>query len=128
MLERTIAAVPRWCRLMSASRYPAYLQLMGSFANDSGHARAQTTCQPLERDPATGAATRTALLERLDAMGHLAPRAPLSFLVVKVAGTDGLSDSALRLIASRTGELIRATDVVGRLTGTSFGIALQSTG
>jgi GGDEF domain-containing protein len=64
---------------------------------------------PFETDPSTGVATRNALLDRLEAMGQLAPNAPLSF-------------------AERLRELTRGTDIVGRLTGTTFGIALQGTG
>ena len=62
-------------------------------------------------------------------MGQLAPNAPLSFLVVKVSGlrhADG--DVQLRHVAARVRELVRATDTIGRLTGTAFGIALQGTG
>jgi diguanylate cyclase (GGDEF)-like protein len=68
-------------------------------------------------------------LDQLETMGQLAPNAPLSFLVVKVAGlrhTDG--DSQLRHVAARVRELVRATDTIGRLTGTAFGVALQGTG
>ena len=63
-------------------------------------------------------------------MGELAPRAPLSsFLVVKVSGLGHChGEAALKQVAARGRDLTRATDVVGRLTGTAFGIALQGTG
>ena len=110
---------------MSVSRFPAYLRLIGTASFMETDAR--TPGLPaIELDLATGVATRHALLERLEAMGELAPCAPLSFLVVKVTGTDG--DEPLCHVAKRTRELIRGVDVVGRLTGTTFGIALQGTG
>jgi GGDEF domain-containing protein len=83
---------------------------------------------PFETDPSTGVATRNALLDRLEAMGQLAPNAPLSFVVVRVFGLNRTDAQALRPIADRLRELTRATDMVGRLTGTTFGIALQGTG
>ena len=114
---------------MSISRFPHYLRLIGpaSISEPSGPELPRLTA--VETDPATGLATRTALLERLEDMGRLAPRAPLSFLVVKVAGLGQVGgDDPLRQIAARVRELTRATDIVGRLTGTTFGIALQGTG
>ena len=115
---------------MSISRFPAYLRLIGAgtfHAADDAEAPAKLTV--FETDPATGVATLSALLDRLDDMGRLAPRAPLSFLVVKVSGLGQCdTDDSLKQIADRIRELSRATDVVGRLTGTTFGIALQSTG
>ena len=82
-----------------------------------------------ERDAATGLATRQALLSRLEDMGQLAPHEPLSFVVVKLGGLKNTEDDAgLRLVAARVRELTRGTDIVGRLTGTTFGIALQGTG
>lgn len=114
---------------MTAQQFPSYLRLIGptitlfpfrtSAANDDAN----------DIDPLTGLATRQALLDRLETIGELAPRAPLSFLVVKTAGTGRCdSDAALRMVASRIRELTRSTDVVGRFTGTTFGVVLQGTG
>ena len=114
---------------MSVSRFPAYLRLIGAPAPVEHESAAPIAIPAAELDPATGVATRQALLDRLEAMGQLAPRAPLSFLVVKVAGlAKGEGDDPLRRVAARVHELARAVDVVGRLSGTSFGIALQGTG
>ena len=112
---------------MATSQFPAYLRLIGS--RRALLAPAVEATPPLalqDADPSTGVATRQALLDRLETMGQLAPAAPLSFLVVKVAGIAHCEgDEPLRKVAGRVRELVRATDVVGRLTGTSFGIALQ---
>ena len=115
---------------MSVSRFPAHLRLLGPLRAESASRREAAPSFPsIDLDSATGVATRTALLERLEAMGQLAPLAPLSFLVVKVSGlTHCDGEAALKDIAGRVRQLSRATDTVGRLTGTSFGIALQGTG
>jgi len=112
---------------MSVQRFPAYLHLLAPRGADQ--AREAVPAPPaFETDHATGVATRHALLDRLEAMGQLAPNAPLSFVVVKVAGLNRGDTKALKTIARRLRELTRGTDVVGRLTGTTFGIALQGTG
>jgi GGDEF domain-containing protein len=115
---------------MSAARFPAYLKLIGSAAG-----RRSEAIEPAERfaaeelDAETGVVRRDVLLDRLETMGHLAPRAPLSFLVVKVAGLSQCgADDPMPAVARGVLALMRGTDVVGRLTGTSFGIALQGTG
>lgn len=113
---------------MSVSRFPAYLHLIGAPASEPAQV-AKPAVRAFQTDPATGVATRQALLDRLEAMGQLAPNAPLSFVVVKVSGLGrGAGEAPLRKIASRVKDLTRGTDMVGRLTGTTFGIALQSTG
>lgn len=114
---------------MSVSRFPAYLRLIGAPAAIENESVAPPAIPAAELDPSTGVATRQALLDRLEAMGQLAPRAPLSFLVVKVAGIPpGEGDTSLREIAARTRGLTRGVDVIGRFTGTTLGIALQGTG
>jgi GGDEF domain-containing protein len=100
---------------------------MGAPAFES-NATAKAARPMVALDGATGVVTRNALLSRLEEMGELAPTAPLSFVVVKVSGLAQAGDEALKPIAARVRELIRATDVVGRLTGTTFGVALQGTG
>lgn len=114
---------------MSVAQFPTYLRIIGANnAFDREH-RQPTPIRNFDLDPATGVAIRQSLLERTEAMGELAPSAPLSFLVVKVAGLKGVDgEDQLRLVASRINELTRGVDVVGRLTGTSFGIALQGAG
>lgn len=116
---------------MTATRFPAYLRLIGTAWPDAKkHGEPSAAVQPAyELDSATGVATRGALLDALDTMGLVAPRAPLSFVVVKVSGVSRCDGGdPLRLIAGRVKELVRATDMIGRLTGTSFGVALQGTG
>jgi GGDEF domain-containing protein len=113
---------------MSISRFPAHLRLIGAPSFDSS-APAKAVAPDVELDPVTGVATRNALLDRLEDMGRLAPTAPLSFVVVKVAGLKvAEGEATLRAVAARVQELTRATDIVGRLTGTTFGVALQGTG
>lgn len=66
----------------------------------------------------------------------LAPTAPLSLVVVKVDGLSELNrefgwnagSESLRLIACEVSNVVRATDMAGRLTGTTFGIVLQGSG
>jgi GGDEF domain-containing protein len=114
---------------MSVSQFPAYLRLIGTNAAFEHERRVPTPIRNLDIDAPTGVATRQALLTKVEAIGEIAPTAPLSFLVVKVAGLgSGESDDQLRAVASKIGELTRGVDVVGRLTGTSFGIALQGAG
>ncbi|MGE3074173.1 MAG: diguanylate cyclase [Dehalococcoidia bacterium] len=114
---------------MSVAQFPTYLRIIGAGAAFEREHREPTPIRNFDLDPATGVATRQALLNRTETMGELAPTAPLSFLVVKVAGAKGIdSEDQLRLIASRINELTRGVDIVGRLTGTSFGIALQGAG
>lgn len=114
---------------MAAQHSPTYLRLLGPTITLTPF-RSNTAVEPdREVDPTTGLATRQALLDRLETIGELSPSAPLSFLVVKTSGTGRCdSDAALRMVAAKIRELTRSTDVVGRLTGTSFGVVLQGTG
>jgi diguanylate cyclase (GGDEF)-like protein len=88
------------------------------------------------RDPLCDVAARQGLLERLELVGSLAPSAPLSFIVAKIHGLDELNrtrgfaagDAALKGIAATISRYTRATDLVGRFTGSSFGVVLQGTG
>lgn len=114
---------------MSVSRFPAYLRILGAASPAENVTPIAAALPATDVDPTTGMTTRQALLERLEAMGELAPHAPLSFLVVKVSGLPAGEDAdSLRTIAGRIRELTRGVDVVGRFTGTTFGIALQGTG
>ena len=112
---------------MSVSRFPAHLRLIATPTNGRGVAP-KAAAPAYETDPVTGVATRHALLDGLEAMGQLAPNAPLSFVVVKVSGLNRTEGKALKPIATRIRELTRGTDIIGRLTGTTFGVALQGTG
>ncbi|MGB4864154.1 MAG: diguanylate cyclase [Tepidiformaceae bacterium] len=114
---------------MSVTRFPAYLRIIGANASFEPQRREPTPIRNLQLDVPTGVATRDALIERVKAIGEIAPSAPLSFLVAKVSGlASGECDDQLRVIAGRIKELVRGVDVVGRLDETSFGIALQGSG
>jgi GGDEF domain-containing protein len=86
------------------------------------------------RSPANGAVVldRPELFQAVERIGRLAPNAPLSFLVVRVAGLADLDHDqeqlAMRLVAGRVRAMTRATDVVGRMGGASLGVLLQGTG
>lgn len=121
---------------MSISRIPSYLTLVPAPIALWPSVPAPTRIHPevlpaSEQDPGTGVTTRRALMERLSMMGDLAPRAPLSFLVVHVeaAGSDDdAAASPYAPVATRVRELTRATDCVGRLREDCFGVVLQGTG
>jgi diguanylate cyclase (GGDEF)-like protein len=127
---------------MATTRFPAHLTLL-----TAGALRAADDPAPLPiglrpvhpdgpRDSLTGVATRQALLEQLEVIGDLAPGAPLSFVVVKLLGLDRLNrlsgwragDETLRVVARAIQDLTRATDMVGRLGGSAFGVILQGNG
>ena len=72
--------------------------------------------------------SRAELLSRLDTIGELAPHAPLSFLVVHVHAEPRELQDAMRTAGRKAGELVRSTDVVGRLTSSCLGVVLQGTG
>jgi GGDEF domain-containing protein len=75
---------------------------------------------------------RRGLLESVERLGKIAPEAPLSFLIVIVDGLDAIgeveADLTMRLVAGRLRSLTRATDAVGKLSGSAFGVLLQGTG
>lgn len=131
---------------MATSRFPAYLTLMVGPDTFSNGARCTTRAgsgpipfptPPLfARDELCEVASRRGLLDRLELVAGIAPTAPLSFVVVKVYGLGELNadfgrsagDEALRTIADELRTLTRPTDVVGRMTATTFGVVLQGTG
>jgi diguanylate cyclase (GGDEF)-like protein len=127
---------------MATTRFPTYLTLLSGTASRSAAERApvalglRPTPSSGQRDPLTGVATRQSLLEQVEIIGQLAPAAPLSFVVVRLDGLESLNrlggwragDEALRTVARAIQELSRATDMVGRLSGSSFGVILQGTG
>jgi diguanylate cyclase (GGDEF)-like protein len=130
---------------MALSRFPAHLTLIGradatgNLAERRDDAGAPPIPFPAARssfDALCRVASRRALLARLETVGELAPNAPLSFLVVKVDGLRAFNESAgreagdgaLKTVAAEIRELIRATDLAGRLSGATFGIVLQGTG
>ncbi len=82
----------------------------------------------LDKDPVTGAATREALLARLEMVGSLAPAMPLSFVAVHLEGGESERAELLRAVAGRVRELTRPTDAVGRLDHETIGVVLQGTG
>ncbi len=110
---------------MTVNRLHTQLRLLGPSIKLVPDAVANVVALPSRRRMAT----REELLERLDAAGELAPDAPLSFLVVKVVGAcHGEHEDQLRRIANHVTDLVRGTDLVGRMHAHSFGIVLQGTG
>lgn len=117
---------------MAVHQSPAYLTLIRPDSRPAHQGRRQfDRFGGAEMDPGCGVATRRALLERLETVGTLAPAAPLSFVLVHVAGIDsagGNGPSLLAAAARTVVELTRPVDMVGRLTDDAFGIVLQGTG
>ncbi|MEO8541291.1 MAG: GGDEF domain-containing protein, partial [bacterium] len=115
---------------MTTNRFPGYLRILGPTMSLVHASEANVIPMPSrDIDRVSGVATRDALLARLETIGELAPNAPLSFLVVKVAGLAlAVQDDQVRLVAGTIRELTRGVDVVGRLAEDVFGIALQGTG
>jgi GGDEF domain-containing protein len=113
---------------MEAARFPAYLRLVAR--QDDGEATAAGA--PARRR----LLSRVELMQALDAMPVLAPRAPLSFLAVKVDGIDAVEaergDIGVRLVSRGVGEalarLCRGTDIPGELDPGTFGVLLQGSG
>ena len=119
---------------MALSRFPTYLRLVG---NPREERRADSPARIISipawnRDLSTGVASRQALMDRLTTVGELAPKAPLSFVAVRIEDADELSAAqhvALqKAVAVRLRELTRATDMVGRVDEDAFGVVLQGTG
>jgi GGDEF domain-containing protein len=86
-----------------------------------------------ERAASGAVAGREVLLQRLEALGDLAPDAPLSFLVVHIAGLGYLHDGeagplALAAISRRIAELTGPLDLAGRYGAAGIGIVLQGRG
>lgn len=127
---------------MTSTRFPAYLRIIGANAAApvfERRAAVETDVPPAGEQYATdkfGLMARDVLLERLAVVGELAPDAPLSFVVLKVYGLGDLNrelgwracETVLGAVAGELRELTRATDAVGRLSGSTFGIVLQGTG
>lgn len=90
----------------------------------------------VSREPRATVVSRNELLERLETVGSLAPSAPLSFLIVQVLGLPALAarraapgrEDLFRALTNRLRGLTRATDQIGRFTGSTVGIVLQGTG
>jgi GGDEF domain-containing protein len=92
--------------------------------------------RPRERLDEAGVLRRNTLLSRLTMVGGLGEDAPLSFVAVRVCGLGELHErrgwvaceEVLRSVANGLGGLVRATDTVGRLNASTFGVVLQGTG
>ncbi|MBI5947657.1 MAG: GGDEF domain-containing protein [Chloroflexi bacterium] len=127
---------------MTLAQLPAHLRLIVPTKSKAGapspdtRTRAERLFGAFERDPLCQVATRRALFEHLERVGTMAPSAPLSLVVVKVNGLAAVNrdegwrrgDELLQEIAGRIRSFTRTTDVVGRLTGSSFGLVLQGAG
>jgi GGDEF domain-containing protein len=128
---------------MSAPRASGYLTLVGRGP------RPRPTVRPSETEPipfpTAGASTRDAecdiatrrgLLARLELVGSIAPTSPLSLVIVRLTGLEGLATTSgqeqvthtLRAVADDLRSVTRATDLVGRLDDHSFAIVLQGAG
>ncbi|MCZ2111890.1 MAG: GGDEF domain-containing protein [Dehalococcoidia bacterium] len=127
---------------MVSTRFPAYLRIIGTNAaapvvdrRTVANPGTATTGERYTTDK-FGLMPREALIERLAIVGDLAPDSPLSFVVVKVFGLGDLNhelgwracETVLGAVAAELRELIRATDVIGRMSGSTFGVVLQGTG
>lgn len=127
---------------MTPDRYPAHLRIAGPVRSPGGrNARPKpgiTLMPPGKRDRSSGSALldRATLVSRLAMIGELSEQAPLSFIAVKVCGVRGLHDrrgcaaceDVLKHVARELQALVRATDSVGQLNASSFGVILQGTG
>lgn len=128
---------------MSTNRFPGYLTLVRPL---NGHPRQAATPthiarhkrydRPVGERDEFGVASRHALLLQLDTIGELAPTAPLSFLVISVSGLSALEyelgeracTEALKTTAETIAIVTRATDMVGWMSESGFGVVLQGTG
>jgi len=124
---------------MAATRTPAYLTLMPEHIDRRpapGEPIPFPTAAAFTRDSLCDVASQRGLLDRLELVGEIAPTAPLSFVAIKVDGLPELNeiagwdagDSVLCAIADEVRSITRPTDLVGRLSGTTFGIVLQGSG
>lgn len=113
---------------MNAARFPAYLQPVAILEQPAEGATGTPRVRRL--------LSRLELLHHLDAVGELAPRAPLSFLVVRISGLEEVEaergDVGVRFVARAVGEslneLCRGTDIAGELGQGTFGVILQGAG
>ena len=120
-------------------QFPAHLRLIEGCPTMDGGPRVTLFRQRAAENgvavrPARQLGSHQGLLERLDCVGTLGPGAPLSFIVVHVAGIDLLGadaeergHAALEATARRIHELTRPIDFVGLLARSSFGVVLQGT-
>lgn len=129
---------------MTPGRSPAHLKLVGSTALAvrphrrpvSADGDGRTGCGRRERLDDAGVLPRETLLSRLAIVADLSGDAPLSFVAVKVYGLKDLHEASgwdacettLRTVASTLGAMVRATDSVGRLNASTFGVVLQGAG
>jgi len=112
---------------MEAARFPVYLQPVPRPAAET---LAALTA------PARRLLSRVELLRHLDAQADIAPRAPLSFLAVRVTGLDDVLEArgevGVRFVTRGVGEaflsLCRGTDIPGELGDGEFGLILQGSG
>lgn len=74
--------------------------------------------------------SRRELLQRLDTIGDLAERAPLSFLAVRLRGvlSEELDDALVAAIGEHILRIIRPIDSAGLLAPGVYGVVLQGSG
>lgn len=111
---------------MELARFPTHLRLV----------------RPQERAEAASPAlrrrllSRRELLHRLDAVAELAPRAPLSFLAVRIEGLEEVEEErgevgvrfSARAVGDALAQLCRGTDLAGELGTGVLGVVLQGAG
>lgn len=123
---------------MRNERFPAYLTLLRP-AVDMSDPRPTAPARferSVDQDRLCAVATRHALMERLETLAAVSPNAPLSFVLIKVHGlteTNRIAgfqagDTVLKDVATKVKAFVRATDMIGRFTSSSFGVVLQGAG
>ena len=82
--------------------------------------------------PARRLASEAELRDRLDLLGELAPAGPLSFIAINIYGLAELKPDDWRTpahVVDAVGRealgVVRATDLLGRLSSASYGLVLQ---
>ena len=125
---------------MTPDHYQAQLRIIGPVrARRPREMRHPLISDGLARRPGRSAEPlldRPALVSRLAMIGELSEGAPLSFVAVKVCGLRELHhrrgwvacEELLQEVAGELSGLVRATDSVGRLNASTFGVVLQGTG
>lgn len=128
---------------MTPERWPAHLRLVTQGPALPAGTAAREPSRVIDfpgrsrrRQPGPALLSREGLWERVRTMGELAEGAPLSVVAVRVAGLARLHErkgweaceEVVSTVAAEIKTLVRATDSVGRLNASTFGVALQGCG